>query len=239
VRLAGKVALVTGAGRNIGRAIATTFAAEGAQLIIGTGSDRASLEHTATACRQHGVEVVQVVGDVGSPEDSAEMVRVGIERFGRIDVLINTVAIRPAIPFREITWEQWRRVLDVNLGGTFNLCKLVVPGMIERRSGSIVAFGGLNAMTGGGAGPNSAAKMGLLGFVRSLAVDLAPHNVRVNMIVPGRIATEGRTNDPEDIPMRRRGTTDEIARATLFLASDDAAYVTGERIMVTGGRTNL
>ena len=89
-------------------------------------------------------------------------------------------------------------MLNVNLGGTFLLAKLVVPGMIERKSGSIVAFGGLNAMTGGGAGPNSAAKMGLLGFVRSLAIDLAPHNVRVNMIVPGRIGTEGRTN----IPMR-------------------------------------
>ena len=81
--------------------------------------------------------------------------------------------------------------------------------------------------------------MGLLGLVRSLAIDLAPHNVRVNMIVPGRIGTEGRTNIPEDIPMLRRGTPDEVARATLFLASDDAAYVTGERIMVTGGRTNL
>src|SRR5262245_15174118 len=191
-------------------------------------------------CRARGAaEVVQVVGDVASPQDCAAMVQAGLDRFGQIDALVNPVAIRPRLPFEQVTWDLWRRVLDVNLGGTFNLCKLVVPGMIERRSGSIVAFGGLNAMTGGGAGPNSAAKMGLLGFVRALAVDLAPHNVRVNMIVPGRIATEGRTNDPEDIPMHRRGAPDEVARATLFLASDDAAYVTGERIMVTGGRTNL
>jgi 3-oxoacyl-[acyl-carrier protein] reductase len=239
MRLAGRIALVTGAGRNIGRAIATTFAAEGASLVIATGSDRASLEQTAAACREHGVEVEQVVGDVASPDETAAMVRLGLERFGRIDVLASTVAIRPGIRFADITWEQWHRVLDVNLGGTFNLCKAVVPGMIERRSGSIIAFGGLGAMTGGGAGPNSAAKMGLLGFVRSLAIDLAPHNVRVNMIVPGRIGTEGRSNIPEDIPMLRRGTPDEIARATLFLASEDSAYVTGERIMVTGGRTNL
>jgi 3-oxoacyl-[acyl-carrier protein] reductase len=239
VRLEGKVALVTGAGRNIGRAIATTFAAEGARLIIGTGADSASLDQTAADCRERGADVLQVLGDVASPSDTAEWVRLGTERFGRIDVLINTVAIRPGIRFADITWEQWHRVLDVNLGGTFNLCKAVVPGMIERRTGSIVAFGGLNAMTGGGAGPNSAAKMGLLGFVRSLAIDLAPHNVRANMIVPGRIATEGRTNDPEDIPMRRRGTTAEIALATLFLASEESAYVTGARIMVTGGRTTL
>jgi 3-oxoacyl-[acyl-carrier protein] reductase len=111
--------------------------------------------------------------------------------------------------------------------------------MVERKKGSIVAFGGLHAMTAGGAGPNSAAKMGLLGFVRSLAVDLAPYDVRVNMVVPGRIATEGRDNIPEDIPMRRRGTPREIALTTLFLAGDDSAYVTGERIMATGGRTNL
>ncbi len=237
--LQGKVALVTGAGRNIGRAIATLFAAEGAQLIVGTGSDAASLAETARVCRERGADVLEVVGDVASPRDTAEMVRRGQERFGRIDVLINTVAIRPGIRFADLTWDDWQRVLNVNLGGTFLLSKLVVPGMVERRTGSIVAFGGLNAMTGGGAGPNSAAKMGLLGFVRSLAIDLAPHNVRVNMIVPGRIATEGRTNNPEDIPMLRRGTPDEIARATLFLASDDSSYVTGERLMVTGGRTNL
>lgn len=239
MRLQGKVALVTGAGRNIGRAIATLFAAEGAQLIVGTGSNAASLAETARVCRERGAEVLEVLGDVASPHDTANMVQQGQDRFGRIDVLINTVAVRPGIRFDDLTWEDWQHVLNVNLGGTFLLSKLVVPGMIERQSGSIVAFGGLNAMTGGGGGPNNAAKMGLLGFVRALAIDLAPHNVRVNMIVPGRIATEGRTNNPEDIPMLRRGTPDEVARATLFLASDDAAYVTGERIMVTGGRTNL
>jgi 3-oxoacyl-[acyl-carrier protein] reductase len=239
VRLEGKVAFVTGAGRNIGRAIATLFAAEGAQLVVGSGSDAASLAETARRCRESGVEVLEVLGDVASPEDTSAMVRRALDRFGRVDVLANTVAIRPGVRFADMTWEQWQRVLNVNLGGTFNLCKPLVPGMIERRSGSIIAFGGLNAMTGGGAGPNSAAKMGLLGFVRSLAIDLAPHNVRANMIVPGRIATEGRTNNPEDIPMLRRGTPEEVARATLFLASDDAAYVTGERVMVTGGRTTL
>jgi 3-oxoacyl-[acyl-carrier protein] reductase len=239
VKLANRVALVTGAARNIGRAVATTLASEGAQLVIATGSDRDALARTAEMCRAHEVDVLEVFGDVASPADCASMVDQALARFGRVDVLVNTVAIRPAVRFGDMTWELWHRVLDVNLGGTFNLTKLVVPGMVERRMGSIVTFGGLNAMTGGGAGPNSAAKMGLLGFVRALAVDLAPHNVRVNMVVPGRIATEGRTNIPEDIPMQRRGTTEEIALATLFLASDDAAYVTGERIMVTGGRTNL
>ena len=239
MRLANRVALVTGAARNIGQAVATTFAAEGAQLAVATRTDQVGLSRTADACRDRGARVLEVLGDVASPSECEAMVNQTIDQFGRIDVLVNTVAIRPGVRFADLTWELWRRVLDVNLGGTFNLTKLVVPGMIQRRHGSIVAFGGLNAMTGGGAGPNSAAKMGLLGFVRSLAVDLAPHNVRVNMIVPGRIATEGRTNTPEDIPMLRRGTTQEIALATLFLASDDSAYVTGERIMATGGRTNL
>ncbi len=241
MKLDGKVVLVTGAGRNIGRSIATLCAAEGARLIIGTAENRAALEQTAELCRAQGAtEVVQVLGDVASPEDCATMVQAALDRFGHIDGLVNPVAIRPRVPFAQVTWEQWRRVLDVNLGGTFNLCKLVVPGMIERKSGSIVAFGGLNAMTAGGAGPNSAAKMGLLGFVRSLAIDLAPHNVRVNLIVPGRIATEGREDMPiDDIPMARRGSPDEIASATLFLVSDDSAYLTGDRLMVTGGRANL
>jgi len=241
VKLDGKVILVMGAGRNIGRSIATLCAAEGARLAIGTAADRASLDQTASLCRERGAtDIVQVTGDVASPEDCAAMVKSALDRFGRIDALVNPVAIRPRVPFAQVTWEQWRRVLDVNLGGTFNLCKLVVPGMIERKSGSIVAFGGMNAMTGGGAGPNSAAKMGLLGFVRSLAVDLAPHNVRVNMIVPGRIATEGREDVPvDDIPMARRGTPDEIASATLFLVSDESAYLAGDRLMVTGGRANL
>jgi 3-oxoacyl-[acyl-carrier protein] reductase len=239
VRLDGKVALVTGAGRNIGRAIATLFAAEGADLIVGTASDADSLAETAGVCRAAGANVLEVLGDVASPSATAAMVSQALDRFGRIDAMVNPVAIRPGVRFADMTWEHWQRVLDVNLGGTFNLAKLVVPGMVERRNGSIVAFGGLNAMTGGGAGPNSAAKMGLLGFVRALAIDLAPSNVRVNMIVPGRIGTEGRTNIPEDIPMGRRGTPEEVARATLYLVSDDAAYVTGERIMVTGGRTNL
>lgn len=239
MRLANRVALVTGAARNIGAAIATTFATEGAQLVVGTGSDSAALSRTAGTCRELGAEVLEVLGDVASPNDCENMVARAVDRFGRVDVLVNTVAIRPGVRFADMSWELWHRVLDVNLGGTFSLAKLVVPGMVERRSGSIIAFGGMNAMTGGGAGPNSAAKMGLLGFVRSLAIDLAPHNVRVNMVVPGRIATEGRTNVPEDIPMLRRGTTQEIANVTLFLASDDSAYVTGERIMATGGRTNL
>jgi len=240
MRLEGKVAMVTGTGRNIGQAIATLFAAEGAQLIVASGSNRAAIEATARMCRDQGADVLAVVGDVASPEDSAAMVQQALDRFGRIDVLASTVAIRPRIPFLECTWEQWQRVLNVNLGGAFNLCQAIVPGMIERRRGSIITFGGLNAMTGGGAGANSAAKMGLLGLTRALAIDLAPHNVRVNMIVPGRIDTIGREGaTAEGIPMERRGTTDEIARAALFLASDDSSYVTGERIMVTGGRTAL
>lgn len=240
-RLDGKVVFVTGAGRNIGRAIATLCASEGARLVIGTAANREALAMTADQCRERGAtDVLQVAGDVASPADCAAMVNAALEHFGQIDALVNPVAIRPRVPFAQVTWEQWQRVLDVNLGAMFTLCQLVVPGMRERRSGSIVAFGGLNAMTAGGAGPNSAAKMGLLGFVRALAIDLAPDNVRVNMVVPGRIATVGREGSPiDDIPMARHGTPREIADATLFLISDESAYLTGDRLMVTGGRANL
>src|SRR5262249_18340980 len=151
VKLAGRVALVTGAARNIGQAVATTFAAEGAQLAIATGSDRVGLGGTAATCRACGADVLEGFGDLASPSDCANIVNQAVERFGRIDVLVNTVAIRPGVRFADQTWDLWQRVLEVNLGGTFHLAKLVVPGMIERRAGSIVAFGGLNAMTGGGA----------------------------------------------------------------------------------------
>ncbi|HEY2593836.1 MAG TPA: SDR family NAD(P)-dependent oxidoreductase, partial [Chloroflexota bacterium] len=132
MKLDGKVVLVTGAGRNIGRSIATLCASEGAHLVIGTAENRAALEKTAELCRANGAsEVVQVHGDVASPEDCASMVHAALERFGHIDGLVNPVAIRPRSPFAQVTWEQWRRVLDVNLGGMFNLCKQVVPGMVE------------------------------------------------------------------------------------------------------------
>jgi 3-oxoacyl-[acyl-carrier protein] reductase len=239
-RLAGKVALVTGASRNIGRAVAVLFAAEGASLALGTQANAAALAETARRCRAVGADVLELQGDVADRAVCTRLVDEATARYGRVDVLVNTVAFRPRTPFLQVTPAEWQRVLDVNLGATFHLCQLVVPGMIERRTGSIVTYGGLHAMTGGTAGPNSAAKMGLLGLVRALAIDLGPHNVRVNMIVPGRIGGEGReVGSVEDIPMQRYGTGDEIARATLFLASEDAAYVTGERIMVTGGRANL
>jgi 3-oxoacyl-[acyl-carrier protein] reductase len=171
------------------------------------------------------------------------MVRQGIERFGRIDVVVAAAAVRPHAPFLEMTIEEWQRVLNVNLNGAFYLCKAVAPGMIERGSGSIVLFGGWNAMNGShGAPANGAAKMGLLGLVRSMSTALAPHGVRTNMVVPGQIDTKRdgpssfQNGQADDVPLRRRGLPEEIAKTCLFLASDDASYITGEHIGVTGGR---
>jgi len=166
-----------------------------------------------------------------------------IERFGCLDVLVAAAAVRPHAPFMEMTAEEWQRVLAVNLSGAFFLSQATARHMVERGSGSIVLFGGWNAMNGShGAPANGAAKMGLLGLMRSMSGSLAPHGVRTNMVVPGQIDTKRtgpeswRGDAVQDVPLRRKGLPEEVAKACLFLASDESSYITGETIAVTGGR---
>jgi 3-oxoacyl-[acyl-carrier protein] reductase len=247
VRLEGKVALITGASRNIGHATALRFAAEGAQLVLSAVSDQSALDGTAEECRAAGADVVSDLADVSKPEDVDRLVKQGLERFGRIDVLVSTVAVRPHTPLLDLSIDEWRQILDINLSGTFYLAKAVVAGMIERKAGSIVAFGGLNAMTGSKGVAPGTAKHGLVGLVRCLAIELAPHNVRVNMVVPGNVDTQRQNDDwyaepqghrrsSEAGPLGRPGQPEEIANACLFLASEEASYITGQRLVCNGGR---
>jgi NAD(P)-dependent dehydrogenase (short-subunit alcohol dehydrogenase family) len=248
-RLAGKTALVTGASRNTGRAIALRFAAEGANVVLGAKSAGAELDAVADECRSFGVESLAYLADVASIESVNAMVHAGLERFGAIDVLASTVAIRPHTPITELSAEEWSEVLGINLCGTFYLVKAIVPSMIERKSGSIIAIGGLSAVSGtNNATASAASKAGLLGLIRALAVELGPHGIRANMVVPGNIDTvvtnpewhpnaqRGASASNDRSPLRRAGRPDEIASACLFLASDDGSYVTGEHLMCNGGR---
>src|SRR5213592_4700914 len=191
--LEGRTALITGASRNIGRAVALTFAAEGADLVLNTRVNGEELEAVAAECRKAGVRVVGALADIADAAAVEAMVRQGLAELGAIDVLVCNAAIRPHRAVTETSLEDWHRVIGVNLHSAFYLARAVVPGMKERRRGSIIAIGGQSSLTGR---PNTAAvtaaKTGLLGLVRALAAELGPFGIRANMVVPGLMDTERR-----------------------------------------------
>jgi len=252
MKLEGRTAFVTGASRNIGRAIALALASEGADLVLNTRVNREELEAVAAECRKAGVRAVPVLGDIADVAAVDAMVKQGLAELGAIDVLVSNAAIRPHTAVTETSLEDWHRVIGVNLHSAFYLARAVVPGMKERRRGSIIAIGGQSSLTGR---PNTAAvtaaKTGLLGFVRALAAELGPFGIRANMVIPGTMDTERRYAEwypefrqappgaPEQlkqIPLGRLGRPEEVADACVFLASDASAYITGDAIRVMGGR---
>ena len=253
MRLEGKAALVTGASRNIGREIALTFAREGADLILNTRQSAKELDEVAAQCRELGAQTVTAVCDVGDADSVRRMVADGIDQLGKVDVLVSNVAIRPHRPITEVSDEEWLQVINTNLSSAFYLCKAVLPGMLERQNGSIIALGGQSSITGR---PNTtavtAAKTGLLGLIRAIAAEAAPHGVRANMVNPGSTDTSrehpewypefqggmsrGSTTHLQDLPMGRQATVQDVANACLFFASDESAYITGDSVNVMGGR---
>ncbi len=251
-KLQGRIALITGASRNIGRAIALAFAAEGADLVLNTRANADELEAVAGECRKAGVRVVTTLGDVGDAAVCQALVERGLAELGALDVLVCNAAIRPHKSVTDTSVEEWHRVLGVNLHSAFYLARAAVPSMKERRRGSIIALGGMSSLTGR---PNTAvvtvAKTGLLGLVRALAAELGPFGVRANMVMPGFIDTErrhaewypefrqappGSAEELAKIPLRRLGRPEDIADACVFLASDASSYITGDSIRVMGGR---
>jgi 3-oxoacyl-[acyl-carrier protein] reductase len=252
MRLAGKKAFITGASRNIGRAIALAFAAEGADLVLNTRANREELDGVAAECRKAGVRAVSVLGDIADAGAVDAMVKQGLGELGAIDVLVCNAAIRPHTSVTETSIADWHRVMGVNLHSAFYLARAVVPGMKERRQGSIIALGGQSSLTGrANTASVTAAKTGLLGLVRALAAELGPFGIRANMVIPGTMDTERRYAEwypefrqappgaPEQlkqIPLGRLGRPEEIADACVFLASDASSYITGDEIRVMGGR---
>jgi NAD(P)-dependent dehydrogenase (short-subunit alcohol dehydrogenase family) len=243
-KLDGKVALVTGSGRNIGRATVLRLADEGAHVIINARSNQAEADAVAEEARARGVKALPILADVSKRDQVDAMVDQALSEFGQIDILINNAAIRPHKPFREVTIEDWESVQGVVLNGAFYTTKAVIEGMAERKYGRILFFMGEGAFAGGaGRAHVSAAKYGLVGLSRSLAAEYAPHNIRVNIVSPGSIDT--RRDNPEwyhgqvpnagGIPMGRQGTVDEIAATCLFLVSDEGGFITGQTIHVNGG----
>ncbi len=244
-RLEGKVALVTGSGRNIGRATVLKLAAEGADVVVNARSNREEVELVAEEARALGVKALPVLADVGNKEQVDSMVSMAMSEFGKVDILINNAAIRPHKPFLEVTLEDWETVRGVVLDGAFYCTSAVLPSMVENQYGRILFFTGDGAFQGTAQRAHvSAAKMGLVGLARSLASEFAPHNIRVNVVSPGSIDTsrehpewypQSRPPDASRIPLGRQGMVDEIAATCMFLVSDDSGFITGQAIHANGG----
>jgi 3-oxoacyl-[acyl-carrier protein] reductase len=243
-KLDGKVALVTGSGRNIGRATALRLADQGAHVIVNARGNQDEADAVAAKVRARGVKSLAILADVSRRDQVDAMVDRAMSEFGQIDILINNAAIRPQKPFRDVTLQDWEAVRGVILDGALHCTQAVIAGMLERRYGRILYFMGEAAFAGhAGRAHVSAAKYGLVGLARSLAAEYAADNIRVNIVSPGSINT--RRDNPEwyalqgpavdGLPMGRQGTADEIAATCLFLISDDSGYITGQTIHVNGG----
>jgi 3-oxoacyl-[acyl-carrier protein] reductase len=239
-----RTALITGAGRNIGRAVAIGLAQDGFDIVVNGASDRAAAEAVAAEAQGFGVRAMVAMGDVGQREDCARIAAEALAGFGTVDVLVNNAALRPAKPFLEIGPEDWRRVMAVDLEAAVWLAQAVLPGMVERGWGRIVSFTGMNAIHGySGRAPVSVAKHGVWGLTKSLAKEFGPKGVTANAISPGPIAADDdqpgvathRHGYVAKVPLGRMGTPAEIAAVVRMLASEGGAYVNGQMIAVNGG----
>jgi 3-oxoacyl-[acyl-carrier protein] reductase len=243
-KLDGKVALITGSGRNIGRATALKLAGEGAHIVVNARANQAEADAVAREVRDRGVKAISVLADMAKKDQVDALAARALSEFGRVDILINNAAIRPHKPFTEVTVQDWEHVRGVVLDGAFYLTQAIIPSMVKNNYGRILFFTGDGAFTGGsGRAHVSAAKMGLVGFARALASEFAGQNIRANVVSPGSIDTRrdnpewyhGRPPSAAGIPLGRQGHVDEIAATCLFLASDDGGFITGQTIHVNGG----
>ena len=244
-KLKGKVALVTGSGRNIGRATVLKLAGEGVHVVVNSRSNQQEVEAVAREARDFGVTAVPVLADVGKRSEVEALAAKALSEFGRVDILINNAAIRPHKPFIETTDADWEAIRSVVLDGPLYLTRALIEPMVKDRYGRILFFVGDGSISARGSGRThlSAAKMGLIGTARGLASEFAPYNIRVNVVSPGSIDT--RRDNPEwyqdhlpnaaSIPLGRQGTVEEIAATCLFLVSEDAGFITGQTIHVNGG----
>ena len=242
--LAGKVALVTGGARNIGRAIARSLAAGGAAVMVNARTSRADAIQTVAMISNAGGKAALHVADVTDPDAVAAMVEAAVNEFGRLDILINNAAIRVETPFPDIRFEDWRQVLGTVLDGAFLCSQACLPHLIRAGGGAIVNIGGQTGHKGATDRANViAAKAGLAGLTKALALDLAPHGITVNCVVPGTIDTvrglPGAPERPEHRrslpPIGRRGEPEEIAAVVRMLCGPDSRYITGQSIHVNGG----
>jgi len=240
MELEGKVAVITGSSRGIGRAVAERFAAEEALVVI-TSRSQADLDVVAAGIKSRGGQALAISANIDDRVQVESLFDQVLQAHGRVDVLVNNAGIHRVVPFLELTEEEWDRVMQTNLKGTFYCLKAVLPGMVARGQGVIINVASVAAKTGGKFPVHHyvAAKSAIIGLTKSLSSEFAPLGLRVNCVCPG-ITDTGMAKDIKPhfepiIPMRRLGTPEEVAEVILFLASDRASYITGEITDVNGG----
>ncbi len=239
-----KCALITGATRGIGKQIAITLAKQGYNIALNYRKENEELENTKKEIEKIGVQILAVKGDVANFEDCENFVKQVIERFEQIDVLVNNAGITKDMLLMRMKKEDFEQVIDTNLVGTFNVTKNVVPYMMKARSGRIINISSVVGISGNAGQTNySASKAGIIGFTKSLAKEIASRNILVNAVAPGFIETnmtdvlkdDVKQEIAKNIPLKRMGTTQDVANVVKFLASDDSSYITGQVINVDGG----
>lgn len=243
--LAGKVALVTGAGKNIGRAIALTLARDGATVVVNGRSDAAAIEAVAAEINAAGGKAIALLADVSDEAAVTGMAATVADRLGGVDILVCNAGLRRQTAFLDMSLAEWREILSVALDGAFILSRAFAPQMIARGGGSIIALSGISTHLGT---PNrahvSASKSGLEGLMRALAVEFGPQGIRANCVAPGAVDTARGASAgampnslarDEGIPQRRKASVQEIADVVRMLAGPEGGYVTGQTIHVNGG----
>ena len=239
-----KVVVVTGASRGIGKEIALKYAENGYNVAINYVSDKTNVEELEKEFKEKGAEALIVKADVSKSEQVQEFIKAVIEKYGKIDVLVNNAGITRDMLLMRMKEEDFDKVIEINLKGTFLVTKEVVPYMMKKRDGKIISLSSVVGVTGNAGQCNySASKAGIIGFTKSIAKELASRNIRANAVAPGFIETdmtnvlsdEVKENINKQIPMRRMGTAREIANVVYFLGSEESSYITGQVIHKGGG----
>jgi 3-oxoacyl-[acyl-carrier protein] reductase len=242
--LNGKTALITGASRGIGKAIALLYAREGADIAMTNIADDDEFKSAIKEMESSGVKVKGYVSNAASFEDSQRLINETVKDFSKIDVLVNNAGITRDTLLMRMTEEQWDAVIAINLKSVFNLTKAVIPVMLKQKNGSIINMSSVVGVSGNAGQSNySASKAGIIGFTKSVAKEVGSRNIRCNAIAPGFIITEMTEKLPEDIkkswidkiPLKRGGTPVDVANTALFLASELSSYISGQTIHVCGG----
>jgi acetoacetyl-CoA reductase len=238
-----KVAIVTGGSRGIGAAISMELAKNGVKIVLNYASRKELAENMVAEINEIGGEAVAVQADVSNKDEAARLVQEAIDHFGRLDILVNNAGITRDSTFKKLSEEDWRKVIDVNLNSVYNNTSVALPHLLESDGGRIINISSIIGQAGGFGQTNyAAAKAGLIGYTKSLALELAKSNVTVNAICPGFIGTEMVQAIPEKVldgivakvPQKRLGKPEEIARGVVYLCKD-GDYITGQQLNINGG----